>query len=413
MKNIFLPEYAKTKRLLIVLFVFMMIMAALSCKQSSIFFNISTEVAPNDPKIPGAPSKIVTANLSGDHGLEGNGKLYLARSVIWSYDGDTWEKMINQPTVNGDIVDVAATSNELFTLAIDESENEIGISSELWKTADGTSWGTAAISNTTGYVTHSIYAVDGELFAAGVIRDPFGGEDYALLWYDETNNKLVSLKDGMGGTGRLTGAVHAGGFYYLATSGGIYVLTSPAEDALQSAVPLPTSTGKGHISGIIADQAQANLLAVTTLKENPGRILTAPVTAAPTFTEKNNYIDVRFNGALNIAETTPGVYVLMVGYESEVDIYNFGYREIVLDGGAFPNTINALDIPGSISGSTVAFNPKSEAVYESSLGREIISSVIQTPVDIDPDQTLFASTYTKGLWSYRNNNGVWEWNAEE
>ncbi len=394
MKSIVLPKLERFRKLLPFLLIIMMILTAFSCKQSSIFFNISTENPPKDPKIPGAPSTIVAANLPEDTGLLGNGKLYVTTvKTVWSYDGNAWNKMAHQPDAKGDIVNIASTGDALFIQTAAQDY-------ELWKTANGTNWESIP-SN--GLKLQGIYTANGELFAAERVSGDVENPDHAVLWYNGTG--LVSLKTIGSGKGLLTGAVHAGNCYYFSTLGGIYALddSSIAAGALNSASPLPGTTGKGNITGLIADKTGTNLLAVT----DDGEILTAAVNGTSTSFAGKDDINGLFNGALNIAETSSGKYVLMMGHERTGN--NYGYREVLLNSdGSFPAGIN-IETPGDFVDSTISHSNKSKSEYESSLGKEIVRSIIQAPEEIDPNKTLFASTNGEGLWSYRNG----EWNAEE
>jgi hypothetical protein len=50
--------------------------------------------------------------------------------------------------------------------------------------------------------------------------------------------------------------------------------------------------------------------------------------------------------------------------------------------------------------------------YTATIGKHPINHLFQTPNNIDPRMTFFASTQTAGLWSYRDRTGGWQWNAE-
>jgi hypothetical protein len=386
MKSVFLSSFVKKKSLLIVSWLIFVLLMTVSCAQDSIFFSISTEIAPNDAKIQD-PSEIVVFN---------NKLFTVTRKDIWSYNGVTWRKMVNQPSPDGDFKHVAATSAALFVQTVD--------SFELWKTENGITWG-EKIPNSSSYSKlQGIYAADNQLFVSGAKwnNNTAENQDYAILWYNGT--KLVSLKENMGDKGRLTGAVHIGNFYYLATLDGIYVLqdSSLAAGALNGKDAISGSKDEGSITGLIPDFTQTNLLAVTA----NGKILTAVANGNATFfTEKRDYSS-NFNGALNIAKAESGRYVLMIGGNDRSDNYNYGYRELVLNSdGTFPDTIELGD-PGDSIHSSIETSSESNAEYESSLGREVVTSIIQSPLG---DKILFASTGSKGLWSYRNE----EWNAEE
>ncbi|MDR1428759.1 MAG: hypothetical protein LBI85_00590, partial [Spirochaetaceae bacterium] len=107
----------------------------------------------------------------------------------------------------------------------------------------------------------------------------------------------------------------------------------------------------------------------------------------------------RFTGALELYQNG-GIELLLIGTSSDSTYYTYGYREVSISGG---NLSGDLNEPGG-TGSSI----EDRARYRSTLGRRVINSIIQT-VSGDNQTVIFASTQTKGLWSYRNET----WNAEE
>lgn len=369
-------------------------LSALSCKQSPIFFNISNEIAPKDPKIAGAPSKIAAiTDASAPLGLKD--RMFVARRYIYSYGiTNTWEKMYRQP--GGYVVDIAATKEKLYALTIDPFQ--------LWE-FDGSTW--SVKTNLSSYTSlQGIFATDNRVFAAGAIRST-SSETYAILCYD--GSTFDSIKEGMGSNGRLTGAVEVNGYYYLATTNdGVYAVSSSHANvaALKANFPAASLSSTDLITGIIADKISTPEKVLTVSRS--GKIAAAQADGTTSFSVLYSDTDGQFNGALALAELGQDD-ILMIGYESGTDIYNFGYREIVLADGKLPDTISGLQMPGTGSVSSINISDKSTSEYKSSLGKHIIQSIIRTPPSIDSSEILFASTYKEGLWSYRDQ----VWNAEE
>jgi hypothetical protein len=79
-----------------------------SCEQYAIFSAIAQEVKPKPALIKGSPSGIV----------ESGGKLYVANGELWVYSGGSWTKDSNVPA---GVRDVAATSTDIYVVAVDKS----------------------------------------------------------------------------------------------------------------------------------------------------------------------------------------------------------------------------------------------------------------------------------------------------
>jgi len=133
-------------------------------------------------------------------------------------------------------------------------------------------------------------------------------------------------------------------------------------------------------------------------------------------------IDSEFNnnrsstGALavwysNNTDTNPAL--LLAGrkenYYTSSSGYTNGYVEITL------NTVSG-GISGEIFSEPGLGSPSSidnNARYVSSLGKEPVNHIMQTPSGIDPNMRLFASTQQHGVWSYRDRGEGMVWNAEQ
>jgi hypothetical protein len=88
--------------------------------------------------------------------------------------------------------------------------------------------------------------------------------------------------------------------------------------------------------------------------------------------------------------------------------YTNGYLEIEITNGAVTSA-SAVHEPGIGSVTSASNNER----YTSGIGKYPVNFIFQAPKGIDTEMTLFASTQTQGLWSYRERDGEWQWNAEE
>ncbi|MDR2134540.1 MAG: hypothetical protein LBP27_05475, partial [Treponema sp.] len=88
--------------------------------------------------------------------------------------------------------------------------------------------------------------------------------------------------------------------------------------------------------------------------------------------------------------------------------YTNGYMEIEINNGVV-NSNSAVHEPGVGSVTSAANNER----YSSGIGKYPVNFLFQAPKNIDENMTLFASTQTQGLWSYRERDGEGQWNAEE
>ncbi|MDR2363645.1 MAG: hypothetical protein LBD65_04440 [Spirochaetaceae bacterium] len=326
-----------------------------SCDQDSIFYDISQEVKPKDPYIPGSPTKIV--GLSGNILYVSNGK------SLYKYDGSGWSG-VGKPS--GTITDLAAVQNTLYCITDNRG---------LYRYTGGP-WEPVPIG---GYTyLQNIYGTDGRLYICG--SNP--GKDaniYTIVSYSGTTLSSP-IKSGSGEGFHLKGAVTAGGTDYIATISGIFNAASP-----NTAI----SGSTGHtIAGIIA--LPGGGIAAST---KDGYILygSGSVTAAS--------FGLSFDRAMAIYKTSSG-YLLLAG------VYTKGFVEIELSSnGSWPN-YSSYHHPGegTYGVNTTAYD---YAQYHSSLGIQSLTSLYQQ----GQNGTLFASTQQKGLWAYQLRSEGWQWNA--
>jgi hypothetical protein len=176
-------------RFLLVAGIFMCLFV--SCEQYAIFSAIAQEVKPKPALIKGSPSRIV----------ESGGKLYVANGELGSYPvaGGSWTKVPNAPA---GVRDVAATSSDIYVVAVDKSPS-------LSKKSGG------VISPPSGTV-QGIYGANDTLFVA-----TGNGNAYSVYEYNGSTFSLLSTVSGL-----LKGAAYHSNYYYLATSEGLFSMDS-------------------------------------------------------------------------------------------------------------------------------------------------------------------------------------------
>jgi hypothetical protein len=319
-----------------------------SCNQDPIFYDISNEVKPKDPVIPGTPTKIV----------EAAGKLYVSnRTDLFEFSQDSWNRIAKPP---GRISDLAG-GNALYCMTED---------SQVYSGSAG-GWTPVDNPNLAGYTLQSIYGAESSIFI-GASREGDGGNSYAV--FTPTGGAVIS---GFGEGFRLRGAVSG----YFALGNGIY--------SVSGGNPLPGSTGRD----ILALIQLPNGTIVASTKD--GHLLSG----SGSFTASST--GYKFDRALAVYKCTGGSTLLLVG------IYTKGYMELDLgSGGAFPARVS-LKTPGTGTygvNTTVHNYPR----YNATLGQYALISLYQSKAAVLP---LFASTVGKGLNAYQELDEGWQWNA--
>lgn len=358
-----------------------------ACDQSSIFYDISNETEPKDPIIPGSPSQMVMFNS----------KMWVSNGTLYSYNGSSWAK---EQSPDGTIRSLAAAGSYLYALTIDGGSST---NTRVWRTADGANWTALTLGASAGTYTflESIYAAGpagAETIFVGA-HVPADEDDlvsaYGILQVSGTSIEAVGSMLGLNpsdGAGALVGAVYAGSRYYLATTmDGIF---SSAAATAGYALVSGTDLDEYLLSGLIS-------VGTTVVAVGRGESILFGTSAGFTVA---SFSDSIFTGALatwdETGDGTPDL--LLIGFDDDGDAYEYGYQEIALSSGAFPSTPTLKD-PGEGAPTTVADDDQ----YDSSLGREAVNHLFQ--YNSGGKRILFASTFSEGLWSYRDN----EWNAEE
>ncbi|MDR2393387.1 MAG: hypothetical protein LBD93_04440 [Treponema sp.] len=332
-----------------------------ACNQDPIFYSISLEVEPVDPRIVGRPTAMVYFD----------GALYatsiFSKTIHRYYDG-SWENLSETP--GSAILALAATTTRLYALAGEPGAAQLYYatnlrgSKPLWKD----------VASTPGYSNiQSIYGAGDQLFVGAMLD----ADTFAMLYVQNDNLTLLE-----GGKGFLRGAAYTGDAYYLAGEG-LYILEG------KNLSPVPSA--EGYIfSGLIA-------LEDKTLVGVSGKTL---VTVSPEGNLGKKDMGVTFTGALALWGAEPEEKkLLLLGIQGASTSTTHGYRELLLNAEGGLDAALSIRIPGKEALSSVSDYEK----YNSSIGKHPAIALMQAP-----DGILFAGTTKNGLWSYRDE----QWNAE-
>ncbi|MDR0289690.1 MAG: hypothetical protein LBI06_02015 [Treponema sp.] len=395
---------------------------AVSCNQDPIFFIISTETAPLDPLIEGAPTNMVVFERNGTPVMYvASGRLHwYAKSAetIIDEEGPEWnleEYEIPQP--GGRVISLATTSepNRLYALCLDGH----GVNATLrYIEQDSNEW--TAIQNEAGDypLIQSIYAApdQGQLFA-GARRNSVNTATYGILYLDNETDTLKLLKSEVA---IFSGAAYKDGIYYLSTKGdGIF---SVSETDFARIDQLDNSSNPDNKRLLFMSIIKLEDQTIIAVERNGGTLYEV---------NDGSYEQMKYSGSDRNGEAIAtgrfatgaialwedrldsGNKMLIVGiqgslYSTATSSYTHGYIEF------------SLNADGSFNMATVRresnqlLSVSDTDRYASGLGKHPINHLFQTPYSIDEERTFFASTQTAGLWSYRNRaEGGWQWNAEE
>jgi hypothetical protein len=320
-----------------------------SCNQDSIFYDISKEIEPKDPLIPGGPTNIVVSN----------NVIYAASigsSRVYSYK-DSWSVPYS---VSGGIRQLAATTSHVYAITSD-TLYQLDVP--------------GASASPGGNNLQTVYGAGDRVFVGTGT-----GSNSVVCYSDTSTLSLVTLDSTI--SGLLKGAVIEGTDYYIATTSGIYKISG-------NTVSIPLS---GNFMGIIKTDTY-----ISAITENGSLYYFEPASFPSTVVSLDSLGGI-YTGAMATytqpGETNPSLLLLGV-YSSP-----YGYREVSLDNTGKPS--GGAQTPGSGAGSSI----KDKAKYEASIAKHAVYSICQ--VSTSPP-IIFASTYQNGLWSLRGD----EWNAEE
>jgi len=352
-----------------------------------VFYTVSVEPPIADPLISGSPTNfVVFKNI-----------MYVASGRnVYRYDGKNWDLMSSQP--GGRVLQLAATDNHLYALCLEDSADY----TILKRTDDSRTW-KEITGNTGDYnMLQSIYAVGNELFIGAE-----GSGYYIILYMDGDGFKPLIT----GGTGTETGALlcgaaYNGSNYFLCTrSNTIYV----AQQAVASGTTVPMSINENiNFAGII--NLGINNIIVAISRDGNLYYVDPKITSVPNVSLGGRSA----TGALAVWRDASEIpRLLLAGRQDRLDYsvdsgYTYGYLELELDSTGIKARKNFIE-PGEAPPSSVDDNER----YVSTIGKNPVNYIFQTPPEINTEMTLFASTHKNGVWSYRMRDGLWQWNAEE
>jgi len=368
-----------------------LILLLFSCKQDSIFFDISNEPEPKDPLINGSPTSIITLKNKVYAGTKMSNKIYCYADINGVPEWNT----ITLPT--GYIGQLATDGENLYVLIFQRRDP---LTSSMLRKYDVSTNSWDITYTVSGYSIQTIYGVGDKIFAGGQYQN--NRRNFAIIYFNKTLDSLTVIKYG---TSLLKGAVqNASGTIYLATAGsGMFTFNESSLDT----TPV-TGTEKANLNGLI----------------NVGGYIVAAGADGTVYTDiagKFNNVNagVNFTGAMCVWLDRNNQFkpsLLLMGIRGKGTSLTHGYREMVLDNGKPTFDIKS---PGDGSPTSVI----SKAKYDAGIGTHPIEAILQLP-DVnnggplnyssytgDPswEPPIFASTSKNGLWAYRKG----EWNAEE
>ena len=354
-----------------------LILAFGSCNDP-IFYMIANEMPIAKPLIGGSPTNFV----------EYGGNLYVASgSKIYSYNGNRWDA-ISSP--GGRVVQLAATTNNLYALYLKGSGSE----TRHVAYSNGGNWNWTDI-NINDAVTIFAANTNNVLFICAGNGDVNGN----TIYYSQ-NNGSPSPISGTSDTSILSGVAYNGTDYFLCTKndGIFHAPGTPGTAAPVSGSSSVEFTGiirLGTTTSVVAISRDGNLYSVST---------------ATIGDSIASFSDNRLsNGGLAIwtDPATPTNKLLLAGRQdisySTVSGYTYGYMELKLNSSGGIETGENFVEPGKGSFSTVSDFDR----YVSTIGKNPVNHIFQTPSSIDTKMTLFASTQKNGVWSYRDSESHW------
>jgi len=368
-----------------------------SCNQDPIFFKISTETVPKEPRIQGGPTGMVYFTRNGVPAM------YVASGSLHWYSYSAWDTGAGSvPQPGGKVIGLAATSEHLYALCISGT----GTDTRLRRIGSDGGWEDIGIAEGGYGSIQTIYADNSSnrLFAGA--RN--GSDVYGILFSD--GNVLKLLQDN---TGMLSGAAFLSGSYYLSTRRGLYTV---AEADLPD---LSANPGAARQLGYIGSPGQEYRTFMGLIKINDKVIAVERNEGVFYQAGDEGFFPIGIStgkyatGALalwrNVNNEDEKILVAGIQgglYNTSTSSYTHGYVEFGFKPGSYDLNGSRNDPP------TVTVDGLTDR-YTATIGKHPINHLYQAPREIDGNMTFFASTQSAGLWSYRDREGGLQWNAEE
>jgi len=408
----------RTKK--IICFFYILIIFILCTCNDPVFYAISQEIKPIEPRISGVPTNFVIFE----------GRMYVASgNALFSYNYNTgaadpdkqyWKR---ETSPGGNILQIASTGGYLpggylYALCATDQSND-GRTIVRRYDKDNSTW----------------ISMDGILNDYAKIQNIFAAGDVLFVWAAlSTSNyiyNVLCIKNGtdvfnlMGSqedTGIITGAAYNGSYFLPFTAkkrdkdkiSGVYKI----DDINAGAKIILYKNAQGnevniHFNGIInlEDGAKTILLI-----SRSGEIYFVN----DSIEKKDNVFMGRLStGALAIwreNDQPDGKKLLLAGRQDSLTYsssygYSYGYMELELDTVGIKTGVNFSE-PGRTTASISTLTDYER--YKSSLGKYPINYLFQAPPEIDSNMILFASTQINGVWScrVRDRDQKQYWNAE-
>jgi hypothetical protein len=346
-----------------------------------IFYAISLEEKKLDPKIPGSPTNFAVFQ----------NQMYVASGeILFMYIGTDSNRKdrgywVDNIKPGGKIFAIASAHGHLYVLC-EESDKKF-----LKRSANGRNFTNVDIG---AHEILAIYSANDQLFiGAGKV----GNNLYIL-----NGNTLEKIKDT--GNMLLNGAAYNGTYYLTAkdliseTGGCIYTGTLSEMTQIGNNIPFVGIINlENTVQTIVAIDQDGKLYYVVPSLNQAARLSNSgrdyPATGAlAIWRDENNQPRLLLAGRQdNFATTTNSGYT-------------YGYLEININENGVYNNFRE---PGLDTVSTVAFGVNEK--YNSSIGKLPVNDIFQSR----EDRIIFASTQKEGVYSYRERDEGWSWNAEE
>jgi len=357
----------------------------ISACNDPIFYAISLEVEPKDPIIKGSPTNFARLHTA----------VYVASgNWLWKYTGK-WQAY---KKFDDKILQITSTRYYLYALCYNENSSNVKTIKQMDISGKWTdiSVDTGAYKN-----IQNIYSANDKLFILASNTASPEAISHAVYHYSNSGQGWLAH-------GELSGAAYNGTNYFICTrQGSIYRI-----DGASLNPELLFENPKVSFMGIINLENSENSIVSITRK---GELYAVDNTTATAIT------DISFGGRLATGALTvfkeyltdqkqyvPKLLLAgrqdILGYTTDSG-YIYGYLELDLDdSGVKSNFIE----PGINSYSSIYGDNER---FISTVGKYPVNSIFQTPYEIDEKMTLFASTQKNGVWSYREIDGEWQWNA--
>ena len=355
-----------------------------------VFFRISQEVEPVEPLIKGSPTNIVAFKRA----------VYVASgNTLYQYTGTTLGS--SEPKWytarkfdNMRILQIASTGEFLYVLYYKDSTPN---NKTIERMNELRVWETVSVDTGSYNNIQNIYSAYNTLFisAANVSNST---ESYSFFYLSDEG------ADGLLGSGEIRGAAYDGTNYYICTKeGGIYKTDASLMNSQE------ISKIDVIYMGIINLEDSNKTIAAITRDSELYILDKASGASQPSGASFGGKYST---GALALwrDKDDPTKRLLLAGRQDQLQYttdsgYTYGYMELQLDAAG---PVGDFSEPGKNSITSDINNDQ----FKSTIGKYPVSYIFQTPIYIDSNMRLFASTQKDGVWSYKTRNGVPQWNAE-